>query len=278
MAYLGAMQEHPDVDLVHALSLTREGSGFAANVTPDWAQGRAAFGGLVVGLAVRAMAHELPPTRLLRSLLVDFVSPVAPGPAQVQAHLLREGRALSHAEARVLQNGAVCAIVTGAFGAARASTLRLEAAQPAEVPPPLALRRMPYVEGVFPRFTKHFEYRWSSPNFPFTGASQAKIGGYVRHAGPADSDLAGLLCLIDAWPPALLPALRAPAPASSVTWMVDLVAPELIPATTWDVFYRYEAETLAAGDCYGSIEGRIWSPTGELIAASRQLVAEFSGG
>jgi acyl-CoA thioesterase len=59
---------------------------------------------------------------------------------------------------------------------------------------------------------------------------------------------------------------------------LDLHKTEQIPATTWDVFYRYEAETLAAGDGYGSIEGRIWSPTGELIAASRQLVAEFSGG
>jgi acyl-CoA thioesterase len=270
------VSEDAKKNLDEALTLTRRGDEHEANLGADWAQGRAAFGGIVAALGLRALSERLPAERALRSLMVDFIAPVAPGPVVIEARVLREGRALTHGEARIVQEGEVCAVLVGAFGAARETLVRVPGAAP---PPSRAvdeLPRLPYVEGRFPRFTQHFEYRWTTSGFPFSGSAEAKLGGYVRHAGPAPSDLAGLLCLIDAWPPAVLPLLHTPAPASSVTWMVDVLAPEAVAAHRWDAFYRYEAETVAAGDGYGSVESRTWAPDGTLVAAARQLVVEFS--
>ena len=196
---------------------------------------------------------------------------------QIQVEVLREGRALTQASARVLQNGQTCALMTGALGAARATSVKQAGAAPTPASAPLELGRAPFVEGISPTFTKHFDYRWSSTVYPFTGAERGFIEGYVRHTGPAESDLASLLCLLDAWPPTLLPMLKAPAPTSTVTWMVDLIAPEALGAHPWDAFYRFEATTVAASHGYGSTEGRLWAPDGTLLAASRQLVVEFSG-
>jgi acyl-CoA thioesterase len=267
-----------DLDLRDALKLTREEAHFSAQVASGWAQGRAAFGGLVAALGLRALEQVIPRERLLRSLLVDFVGPLAPGPVQIEARVLRAGRALTQGEARLVQSGAVCAVLLGAFAAPRASALRIAGPRAPAFPAALELPRLAYQEGVTPRFTKHFDYRYASPDALFSSAKLGNIAGYVRHSEPAESDIAGLLCLIDAWPPALMTMLSRPAPGSSVTWMVDFVAPELASQHGWDAFYAYEAKTLAAGDGYGTIESRLWAPDGQLVAASRQLAAEFSGG
>lgn len=271
-----AMHTPHDLDLRDALALHAQGNGFTASISPDWAQGRTVFGGLIAGLAARAVEQRVSSERPFRSLLVNFVGPVAPGTVQIEVEVLREGRALTQATARVLQNEQVCTLLVAALGAARATQVKQTAPAPSPAPAPHELGRAPFVAGMSPTFTKHFDYRWSSEAYPFTGAERGFIEGYVRHAGPADSDVAGLLCLIDAWPPTLLPLMRAPAPTSSVTWMVDVLAPEAIGKHAWDAFYRFEATTVAADQGYGSTEGRLWAPDGTLVAASRQLVVEFS--
>ena len=71
----------------------------------------------------------------------------------------------------------------------------------------------------------------------------------------------------------VLPLLREPAPASTVTWMVDVVGPV---GGAPDAWWRFEADTLAAGEGHASVEGRMWGADGRLVAVSRELVAEFS--
>lgn len=260
-----------------ALALTPTGATTATfQVTPDWAQGRAAFGGLVAGVAVRAAGALLPADRAIRSVMVDFVSPVGPGEAAVTVRVLREGRYLSHVEARVTQGGADAAIVVLAAGSRRASAIRWASPPAPEAAPPDASVALPFLPGVTPTFTQHFEYRWTSPRFPFSGADRANLGGWVRRRDHGPVDVAGVLALIDAWPAPILPLLTKPAAASSVTWMVDLVTEP--PAGGWpgDAFFRFECDAIAAWDGYADIRGHLWAPDGRLVATSTQLVAEFS--
>src|SRR5690349_12069681 len=108
---LVAMSES-QVTLESALTLEAgAGDVCRAQIGADWAQGRAVFGGLVAGLMARALERLLPAERSLRSCVVDFVGPGAPGEATIEVNVLRAGRALTHAEARLIQNGELCAIM-----------------------------------------------------------------------------------------------------------------------------------------------------------------------
>lgn len=258
-------------------ALTPADGGFVGPAPADWGQGRAIFGGLMTGHALRALRSVVPADRPLRSCLVSFVAPAAPGQLHVSAQVLRAGRAMTQAEARVSQGGAVKAVLVCAYGAARGTRLAVPTA-----PAPTDFdveggSPMPYIEGVVPRFIRGFDYRWDPSCLPFSGASEPVIRGAVRLRGADSVDETGVLALLDAWPAPILPLATQPVPASTVTWMVDFVSP--MPPGGWpgDGFWRFQSEVVGSDEGYADLSGRIWSPGGQLVAASRQLVAEFSG-
>lgn len=266
-----------EVTFEQALSLdAHQGGSCRVQISEAWAQGRATFGGLVAALLVRALERALPPERNMRSCVVDFVAPVAPGEATIQASVLRAGRALTHGEARISQNGAVCAIMVAAYGERRSTSIQIDAPAPPAIDPPEALTRFPYVAGVMPRFTSQFDFRIPGGRFAYMGAPRANFGGYVGYPGGGPSDAAGILGLLDAWPAPVLAMLNKFAPASTVTWMVDMVAELPARGARSDAFFRYESAALAAGGGYASHDARLWSPDGQLLALSRQMVVEFS--
>lgn len=260
--------------LTDALALTPEDDTLVGAVPSSWGQGRAAFGGLVAAFGLRAMERNLGAVAMARSVLVDFLAPVEPGRVTVDARALRAGRAITHAEARVRQGEEVRAVVLATFADARATAIEVPAARAPAAPAPEFLPALPYLEGVTPAFTRHFEYRWTTGGLPFTGSDTPVLGGWVRLAAPTRPDHAAVLALADAWPAPVLPLLTTVAPASTVTWMVDFVRP--VPAAAPDEWWRYEADTVAASGGYASVHARLWAPDGGLVAVSRQLVAEFS--
>lgn len=258
-------------------ALERDGAAFTAQLPASWGQGRTGFGGLVAGLGLRALAGQVPADRLLRSVLVDFVGPVAPGPLQVQAEVLRQGRSLTQAEARVTQEGQLCAVILAAFGASRRTRMPPLTPGPAPAAPgPDDLVDFPFIEGITPSFTRFFDYRWAGHHVPFSGSDQAHVDGWVRFKDTAAVDAVGLLGLIDAWPAPVLALLGRPAMASTVTWMVDIVGHLPPQGVAPDQWWRFEARGVAAADGYADVEGRLWGPDGRLVAVSRQLVVEFS--
>lgn len=273
-ATLAPLSEPPVPTFLDAIALTPDGDTFVGAVTPDWAQGRAAFGGLLAGMAVRALRTRVAPDRRLRSVLIDFVAPADVGPVRVDTRIHREGRALTHAEARLVQGGEVRAVAICAYAADRATAIRWPAAPAPDVPAADALPPVPLPEGIVPTFTRNFAYRYTG-GAPFSGATDAVVGGWVRLVEPVPVDDAVVLALVDSWPAPVLPLMRGPAPASTVTWMVDLVGPV---AAAPDAWWRFHGDTVAAGDGHASVEGRLWGPDGGLVAVSRQMVAEFSRG
>src|SRR5690349_21399446 len=84
-------------------------------VPAEWAQGRATFGGLVAAIAVRPMLARVPAERWMRTLNVAFVAPLAAATAECRTQVLREGRALTTVESRIVQEGKVICVATAAF-------------------------------------------------------------------------------------------------------------------------------------------------------------------
>jgi acyl-CoA thioesterase len=255
--------------LPQALTLEPRGAGFVAHIAQTWAQGRATFGGLVAALGARAMKSERP----LRTLYVHFVGPVAPGEVLVTSEVLRSGKSVEHWEATLRQGGSVVARVLGAFGAGRVSDIAIAA----PAPPPLGARAdtpvLPYIEGMMPNFTKHFEFAWPLDRLPFAGAKgPAELGGWVRCPSAAIADPALVLCLVDAWPAATLRAVSGPVPSSSITWKIDFGTLAFEPTS----FLRYESKVHMHADGYSTVECDAWTEEGVHVARASQLVAVFA--
>ncbi|MBS7660698.1 thioesterase family protein [Pseudomonas lalucatii] len=245
-----------------------------------WAQGRASFGGLVAALLYEAMGARVPTGRPVRSLAVTFVGPVAPAlPVSFQVEVLREGKAVSQVLGRAVQDGQVVTLVQGSFGAARNSTISVAAEAAPQLKPVEECQELPYIANVTPSFTRFLAMRWGIGGMPFSNNPSRQMGGWVRLRPEVEGQVqplseAHLLALVDAWPPAVLSHLRAPAPGSSLTWTIEFVQP--VAAMDTLEWCRYLAHIEYARDGYGHIAAALWSPGGELLAISRQTVTVFA--
>lgn len=245
-------------------------------VPESWAQGRATFGGVVAGLLFDRMQGQVAQGRPMRSLQVSFVGPVVPGqPMTVSSELLREGKSASQTLGRITQGDNVCVVATASFGAGRESAVEVAGGYPApDFKAPENSHPIPQIPGVTPAFTQHVEARWAVGNVPFTGCDSRQMGGWMRFTETPESVTdAHLVALVDAWPPAVLPMLKKPAPASTLSWSLDILhpRPEIRPGE-W-LMYLATVDQSEAG--YGHTQAQIWNQAGELVALSRQTVTVF---
>ena len=49
---------------------------------------------------------------------------------------------------------------------------------------------LPYIPGMVPVFTKHLDFRWALGAIPFSGASEAVIGGWCKFLEPQSASRA----------------------------------------------------------------------------------------
>lgn len=248
------------------------------NIPSQWAQGRASFGGLVAALVYEAMRAKVPAGRPPRSLAITFVGPAAPDvPVSFEVDVLREGKAVSQVLGRAMQDGQVVTLVQGSFGAGRESRIVVEAEPAPEAKAVNDCQEMPYIPNVTPEFTRFLAMRWAYGGMPFTNTPSREMGGWVRlrdQSSVEPANEAHLLALVDAWPPAVLPYLSAPAPGSSLTWTIEFIQP--MAALSTEDWCLYRAQIEHARDGYGHVAAALWSPTGQLLAISRQTVAVFA--
>jgi acyl-CoA thioesterase II len=250
----------------------------AVSIPAQWGQGRASFGGLVAALVYQAMRAHVPAGRPVRSLAITFVGPAAPDvPVSFEVEVLREGKAVSQVLGRALQDGQVVTLVQGSFGAGRESRIAVHAEPAPQAKPVEECQELPYIANVTPEFTRYLAMRWAFGGMPFSANPAREMGGWVRlrdqnNAEPVSE--AHLLALVDAWPPALLSHLSAPAPGSSLTWTIEFVQP-VSELNTQD-WCLYRAQIEHARDGYGHVAAALWSPAGELLALSRQTVVVFA--
>jgi len=259
-------------DFVSASTWQKESPGLTVgHVPPSWSQGRASFGGLVAAIALRPMLAVIAPERWLRSLSVSFVAPLASAPAQCQTQLLREGRALSMVESRIIQEGSVRCIAIGTFAADRSSSALVE-------PPPAPVRapgqELPFTPSMMPTFLQHFVMRWDSAERRQSDSPDAHILGACRFASDSrDADVLDVLALMDVWPPALATIMKTFKSGSTASWTIDFPYRETQGRT--DAWWSYEVRAVAASGGYGQTQAWLWDPQGRAVARSTQLVAVF---
>ena len=260
------------MDFETIIASVRAGTG---QIPPGWGQGRAAFGGLVAAMAWEHLAQQLTDPGPVRSLAISFVAPGEVGEASFEHELLRQGKSATQALVKLVQNEQVRTMMLATFGRSRDSTIAVQSQPAPQAPAPEDCLPFPFLEGVTPDFTRHFEFRWCTDDMPMSGRGDGEIGGWVRLRGERQPEpsVAWLLALVDAWPPAVLPMFRKPAPISSLSWYLELINPPGRPAA--DGWWRYHAWTDVAADGYAHTRAGLWGEDGELVAISRQTVALF---
>ena len=274
----------------HYLRQAYHGNADTTYTLPDdWAQGRASFGGLIAGMLLAAMRRDVPVERVLLSISCTFVGPIATGePFTIETELLRSGKNAVQMQARIIQNQVAQTVLIASFGLLRESAAHMPALPAPVATAPDGLPAMPFIPNVIPNFVQHFDMRWVFGGLPYFGEGTREMGGWWRYKdfdgahnetdnGTHDGSAAILseahyVTLLDAWPPAILPLIKKPAPASSMTWFAQFVQPLPLFQNDWML---YRADVAHAANGYGQTQAHIWNASGELLMVSSQTVAVF---
>jgi acyl-CoA thioesterase len=199
-------------------------NGWSADIGEDWSQGRATFGGMVAALGNEAMRRLVPMDRQLRGLETIFVGPTLAGSVRIDAEILRIGRVVTIAAARLWSADKIAATLTGIYGAARNSALTIAASAPVAVRDVDTLPDSTFPQnGGGPAFLQHFGMRWAEGTRPFTGSSISRSKAFIRHRETAVLTESHLVALIDCTPSPILQTMTTPIPSSSLTWTLQFL-------------------------------------------------------
>ena len=268
---------HP---FLRAATATRvDDDRFDVRFTPDWNQGRGAYGGVVTAAVVNAVRQVVDPRRRLRALSLSFCAPARPGPATITTRVVREGALVSTIGAEVIGDGGVIASALLTCAAPRVLPDEVRAtATVRRVTMPAALsphdvEPVPVDMPLMPAFTQHLAFRFALGDPPGT-AGKSHVGVWLRFREPGITvvDEAVVVALLDALPPALLSTLPAMRPAASVEWHVQFFA-DVPRALAADEDVLVTAETVVAEDGYAEELGRLWTRDGVLLAQAHQTIA-----
>lgn len=248
----------------------RDDTTFRALLPGEWRQGRGAFGGLVVGVLLRAIEETAAePDRPIRAATAEIPSPVLPGPAEVRVSLVRRGSGVSSYEARIVQEGETRARASAVLGKTRDVGLSLGSPPPV-IGDPDAARPIP-IGKLPPPFTRAFDFRNVGP-LPFASGDDARVEGFIHMATTrATWDVPQLAGLIDAYWPTFFSVTDGPRPGGTVTFPLHLTAAARGLSTERPLFYRARALTLTEGFLCELRE--LWTLEGELVALNPQTFA-----
>jgi len=246
---------------------------YQGDILPAWFQGRGAYGGMLGGALLRSMMRELnDPARAPRSFTVHFCAPVAAGEALVTVRLERAGRQVSHLSARLEQGGQLACFASATFATSRETPLVYTDAQPPKVPPPGDVPPTP--SEVLPTFGAHFEYRWCVGAVPYTGAAEARVGGWIRPRVPTPLDAPLVVGLLDAFPPASFARVDGFCNGATMDYTAHFYAPLPLEGRQ-DAHYLRTGHSRHAAGGYADDLAELWSEDGRLLAQLRQVAAVF---
>jgi acyl-CoA thioesterase len=254
-------------------SMQPQGHAWRALIGEDWSQGRATFGGMVAALGNEAMRRLVPPDRQLRELETIFAGPTLAGAVRIEAEVLRVGKAVTIANARLWSAEKIAATLTGIYGAPRSTSISLLPTVETGLPAAQNLPETPLPALGRPAFAQHFDLRWAEGAWPYSGSSLRKSKIYVRHRDPAALTESHVVALVDCIPSVIVQMLNTPAPSSSLTWTLQFLRHEYGFAP--DAWWRIDAEIDSAADGYSCESCVVLDPSGAPAVLSRQMVAVF---
>ncbi len=242
-------------------------------IDESWLQGRTAFGGLSTALVVKAMQQQVDADRPLRTLSVSFVGPAPAGQHRIVTRVLREGGSVSHMQGELLCDGEVAVTLNAAFGKARDAKVAIPGPALPSVKAPDDCERFPYIKGVTPEFTRHFDMRLTYGALPFSNADNADFGMWLRFREAQLLSLSHLIALGDVPPLPGMNMITLPGIASSLSWYLEF--PAEIPTVAAEEFVYHDYRCQTAGDGYYNNIANVWTQSGQPLMFGRQVATVF---
>jgi acyl-CoA thioesterase len=248
-----------------------DGGGFEGRIDPGWWIERGPNGGYVAAVLLRALSGVVEdPARTPRSLTVHILAPPGEGPVRIDATVERSGRMLTFVSGRMRQGDRLLATAQAAF-APPLPGVEFSDVAPPDVPPPNDLPALsPFADGPPMPMRERYEQRWAVGPPPFSGASQAVAGGWIRlnpaeGSGPPDHVL--VTALTDSWMPPIFTRIDDRMGVPTIDLTVHFRAPLPSGDAGWFLVV-FRSQTAADG--FVEEDGEVWSD-GRLLAHSRQL-------
>jgi acyl-CoA thioesterase len=252
---------------------------YRGRLSADWNAPVFPHGGVVAATALRAMAHFLDNAdQPLRSVSAVFVTPVAPGPVDIDVGVLRRGRSLSQVRGALRSPGQSTGIeVTAVYGRGRPGFSLSERTFPSVPPKEECPSIRDHTNGMplaslWTRIQSR-RARGHAPWDDYQPDSSEQAFWYRYDEDPAlddgQLDPLALIPLCDTMPSAVAERVGPGAPP----WIApsaDLTAHILgAPRAGWLLGVT---RLHRAGDGYASAEAEIWDPERGLVAYATQMM------
>lgn len=257
------------------IALVASGEGlYRADLTGAWNIGPVPNGGYQVATSCAAALRALGAPDVV-SVSSYFLSPSAPGPADLRVEIIKRGRNTSAAEVRLVQGDRerVRSIVLAGDLTSFAGPDLHTSSRP-EIPPPDACVHLSPELGMVPTLMGEVELRFDPATNGFMrgelGASP-ELAGWLRFADGRAVDVLALTCFADVLPPTTFNALGPTA------WVPTLELTTQIrrrPAPGW-IQTRVVTRHVTAG--HFEEDGELWDSEGHLVAISRQRAMLLGG-
>ena len=249
----------------------------AWHVPAGWAQGRGAWGGLGVGMAVRTaeradrLLEQDGEPRFVREVSVDMLGPVPVGASLVRESPLRVGsgtsawRVVVGAEPDVLVSASV--VLGRARGGDQPTMVDARLSPPAS-PPWTDVAAVPLAPPLAPEFTERLEFR-PLAGLPYQGRVEDVVC-WVRMPEPEPVDAALALGMVDALWPATLVTLSEPRPMATLTFAASLLVDPATIDPTAPLLHRGRLVSRREG--YATETRELWTPDGRLAVFNTQVM------
>ena len=250
-------------------AVTHVGDGrYRGAVSPRWEVfGGAPNGGYLVSLGMSALQAELdrpdPAT-----VTAQFLAPCEVGPVDIEVEVLRTGRRIGTAVARLIQDGEERVRVTGMLtDLTRASGLTVETGAPPDLPPVDECIAPPQ-DVDLPAVIRRFDVRLDPSTAGWVvgqPSGTARMAGWIRFADGRATDTRSLPTFADAQPPDAVNEM------DELGWVPTLeltVHARRRPAEGW-LRAAFWSGHIVEG--YHEEDGEIWDSSDRLVAISRQL-------
>ena len=245
---------------------------FEGRIDGGWWIERGPNGGYVAAVFLRALtAAVVDAARTPRSLTVHYLAPPVEGPVRIETTVERTGRLMTFVSGRMRQGDRLVATAQAAF-APPLPGIEFSDVQPPDVPRPDAVSVLPpFPDAPTMPMRQRYEQRWAVGDPPFSGASQAVAGGWIR-LNPAEgakaTDHVLVAALTDSWMPPIFTRIDARLGVPTIDLTIHFRAPMPPGDAGWFlVVFRSQM----AADGFVEEDGEVWSEDGRLLAHSRQL-------
>lgn len=255
------------VSLSAAMQVSANGERrYTYTVPAGWAQGRGAFGGIVLGAMLNAIRQEYPDAaRAVRSVTGNLAGPALVGDCEIEVMPVRIGSGVSVVNALMTQQGEPIATATVVLGVQRITDRDFSPKPPTFCAAFDELRPVPMKPPMAPEFSQNFDYR-TNCYFPYTGGDEPRGEGWFLPHADIEYGEAELLAFADVWWPAGFAIEKKPRPIATVGTMTEIFMPKA--PVTGPVYHKAHAH--AGTDGYLVEYREIWSEDQQLLALNQQ--------